>query len=440
MTVTRIIAACLILLPLEWIALPAASTADPRTYRNRCILIWSASSLPLDALKLESITPQRIQGVPLSMNAVPRVRLEGSPESQNQGKGVTIVLVMTNQNRPAKLLAITTATGLLIEKFTTYNSTGGTAAQGNNVLIPVGGSLDLDSGNVSPPVSDADLRWRMQGTDTILEPVNGARLKALDVAIPVTARWMKSPHHTPDPTSNVETAFSKDVLQDLLAPDGTMNTIWRQQAGIFFFLYRLERCNYSLGDFLPERRRDWENGLIEYIPTPPRDCQSLFRRLNAAYNYRKVDGLSDYRGLDLYLWSQMGFADPLIGFGAKDRDVGPNSGEGAVWVSPGCFSRDCGVVLAHEAGHFLGLCHACVTATTPPDERGWCGFCPNSWETSPPPDEQPLAPCSPSQANLLMRDDAEKVTGADQLIPGQIERARKLALTHRLPVLGAGQP
>src|SRR5262245_62902345 len=70
-------------------------------------------------------------------------------------------------------------------------------------------------------------------------------------------------------------------------------------------------------------------------------------------------------------------------------------GPGAVWIDKKCKRGDhpCARILAHEFGHFLRLCHICVTKTTPPADRGRCGFCLGTPE------------CSNEHLNLLMRDD-----------------------------------
>ncbi len=342
-----------------------------------------------------------------------------SPHNPSEGEGTideigagTIILVITNQNQLAKLLAKVDGTDLLIQKFVTYGSGGGTVARGENLRLSDGGRLDLDRGTDNPPTAEADLRWKRERTMWRLEPANRARSKVL-IVVPVIVHYMNSKDRRD--SQNVQDEFLPRTLQELFAPtgtDGDMNTIWAQ-AGILFLLYQFEDCKYSLKDFSPKK----QSRVSKKIPSPGDDCQCLFRRLNGVYNSPEV------HGLDLYVWSNL----DVYGYGAPHRKDGPSPGPGAIWVDSTCMAYRCGHLLAHEAGHFLLGCHICVTrGVTPPKERGRCGFCLD------------IPECSTEQGNHLMRDDAPRRPESQRLTPKEIQDARKKALDHRVLVTRAG--
>jgi hypothetical protein len=330
-----------------------------------------------------------------------------TPQSlQHQGKideirGGAIALVITNKGQLSKLLATMEGIDLLIRKFETYGSAGGKIAEGENRRVSRGGRLDLDAGAARPAPTEADLQWEGKGSAKTLKAVNGARFKIL-VAIPVIAHYMNSKADE-GRSKNVQDEFLPKTLHAHFAPsgrDGSINTIWGQ-AGILFFLYRLEDCRYSLRDFQPTQAQSHAS---RGIPSPEDDCQCLFRRINGVYNFPEV------RGLDLYLWSSIGLK--VAGYGAPHRRDGPSPGPGAIWVDRLCHESGCGFILAHEAGHFLLGCHIC----SPPEEKGHCAFCGD------------IPPCSAEHRGLLMQH-SDAGTGT-RLTSDQIRDARKKALEY----------
>jgi hypothetical protein len=414
----------IVVITLGVISFYSLSLASTEAYRDRCRKVDLSFSLPPETLPFEDIERKHIQPSSLSTKAASLQSLQDPFERQgkfNEAEGGAIILVITNRNQAAKLLASVEGTDLLIRKFITYKSSGETAAQGENLRLSEGDLLDLDGDTDNPSEKKPDLLWKKDRGKIKLQPLNGARLQVLDpiIAVPVIGHFMQ--RQDPDASdvegeemekTDVEKIFSTGKLQKLLAPDGRINTIWKQ-AGIFFFLYRLERCVYSLQDFFPGE----SNESVEGIPYPLNDCQRLFRRINRAYNFSQI------HGLDFYIWWKIW---GTTGYAAQHRKDGPSPGPGAIWVDTDCPDQDCGLILAHEAGHFLGLCHICVTEATPLNERGQCGFCPNIRE------------CSRAQRDLLMRDDALDRTGRRRLIAVEIRDARKKAFEHRLLVTGAG--
>lgn len=389
---------CLVILTLG--VIPLLATAVPS--RSDCQeIVLSDSPLRGAFGAYEDITPEYISRA-FSTN---RPQSLQNP-SENEGnideiKGGAIILVITNQNQHAKLLASVEGADLLIQKFITYDSAGGTPAQGENLRLSTGGRLDLDARTVNQPPADADLRWKKEGTTWKLEPANGSRFKVL-IAVPVIVHYMNSKDDKGE-SKNVQDEFLPKTLQALFAPnglDGRMNTFWAQ-AGILFFLYRLEDCKYSLKDFSSTKQSEVAAGIL----SPEDDCQCLFRRVNGVYNFHEI------HGLDLYLWLEWS-ERKLDGYGAPHRKDGPSPGPGAIWVDSFCkvVAGGCGRLLAHEAGHFLLGCHICATS---PTERGRCGFCPD------------IPDCSTEHRNRLLGHGAAAGT---ILTPEEIQEAREKAL------------
>lgn len=417
----------IVLITLWVISLHTPSSAG--VYRDLCKDPVSYSPpLPVESLPFQAIRAEHFQDSALSTHPVSPKSLKDSFDRQgkfNEMEGGAIILVTTNKNQRAKLLVNVGGTDLLIREFVTYDPGGEPTAQDGNLWLSEGGRLDLDRGTDNPPVNEADLRWERAGTSRILRPLNGARLKVLDpiVAVPVIAHFMNKRSSPWD----LNTILWTTKLQELFAPEGKINKVWKQ-AGVFFFLSRVETCTFSVRDFLPEESTEPGEG----IPSPLSDCRSLFRRITRAYNFptNRVSGLPEeggkIYGVDLYLWwtiGERGWGKKIFGYAAEQRKDGPNHGPGAIWLNAvACVTRDrepgenCGLGLAHEAGHFLGLCHVCATAeVTPPEERGQCGFC------------RDIRECSATQRELLMRDDA----GGERLTADDIRRTRKKAIRHR---------
>jgi hypothetical protein len=409
---------------LALIALSACSPAASAA-RDGCRVADEFSPSALDAASIfDAITPAYIhRAFPLRDDRP----FAGSQEQEiNALKIPTIILVLTDQNRLTKLLAHAEGNNLLIRKSVTYPSEAGKivdwqglAIYRDNFRLAENTSLDLDPPSENPSSTRPDIRWEKDGTTFTVKPPNWAQsqIRVL-ITVPVVAHRMKSRQHANDlkaifsnlPSS--EPAKRVDFFFTLSGWPQGMNTAWAP-AGILFYLQRLEDCEYSIADFPPQPAVATPPAATdqELVPWPMGDCQAQFRRVNSAYNS------SDVRGLDIYLWWRV---DRAMGYAASHRTDGTNPGPGAVWLDRTCQDADppCGRVLAHEVGHFLRLCHCCVTDRTPPEDRGRCGFCPANTPA-----------CSEAHATLLMRDDIKWVDRwrIPSLAPADIERARKTA-------------
>ena len=175
---------------------------------------------------------------------------------------------------------------------------------------------------------------------------------ARELVVPVSVQLMKY-RGKKFPANDIAGVFSEPQIKRLLRPSGTVGTIWAQ-AKIRLALYRLRLCEYTREDFhlQPTDR--------EEIPSPDAGeaGATFFRRVNERYNDRTL------RGLDVYLWWDM---RAWAGYGARHRDDRP----GAVWLDRDCrspsFDGGCDRLLAHEIGHFFGLCHSCKASWDPTD-------------------------------------------------------------------------
>ncbi len=195
--------------------------------------------------------------------------------------------------------------------------------------------------------------------------------------IPVIVTYMTNSKR---PGDRIEDKLPRDRLRRAFAPDGEFNAIWRPH-GVRFALAGFRTCEYTLGDAFdpPGRgapRRD--------VPKPAVAFNSFFMPVLDALNTRRVrvgSELRVFRGLDLYLWWEIaGFP----GYGIRprfgrvneetSRPLEPEQGRpGAVWMDRKCVGPSsiapvdrCAGLFAHEAGHFLGLCHCCLSADLDP--------------------------------------------------------------------------
>jgi len=173
------------------------------------------------------------------------------------------------------------------------------------------------------------------------------------------------------PGDDVETKLSKNRLRDGFARDGEFNTIWRPK-GIELALIGFRACSYTLGGSVTPDRAD--------VPKP--DVKDVFENVFLRvldHNTRTIKrGAREvaFRGLDLYLWWRIaGFP----GFGVRPRfgreleESGGGNDEplfgrrGAIWMDKECVGEgSCPGLLAHEVGHFFGLCHCCHKADEDP--------------------------------------------------------------------------
>ena len=204
------------------------------------------------------------------------------------------------------------------------------------------------------------------------------------VTLPVVVHFMKSTDPRHAPANDLQHVFSENVLAGLFdsktATAVTVNAIWRR-AKIRLVLHRAEECDYKPAEF------EIDDGAKEEVPSPmagqfgPR----VFNRINTTFN------APDVPAVDLYLW--MDIRAGLAGYGASHRRDPLRVG--AVWVDKGCVAtlgRRCPVLVAHEIGHFLGLCHSCESSIT---DSGTCVVCLK-------PGTQVAPPCG-SPKNFLMR-------------------------------------
>lgn len=164
------------------------------------------------------------------------------------------------------------------------------------------------------------------------------------VSLPVVVHYMRT-----GSGRDAEGQFTPQMLVELFGASGTVNAIWRQ-ASVRLYLHGFERCDIRFEDFGLE-----ENANAE-VDSPARSAEGKerFRRINQRYN------TPGFRGVDLYVWpgitSEGGYGDRWLD--AKER-----LRAGAAWIDTDCVDnnpRDCDLLLAHEIGHFLGLCHSCT--------------------------------------------------------------------------------
>jgi hypothetical protein len=203
--------------------------------------------------------------------------------------------------------------------------------------------------------------------DDLCDPLWIRRLPAAqdgEVVLPVIVHYMKStdPRHG---DNDVTAVFRQPLLRRYFSGRSFINgTVWRQ-ADIRLFLHRIEVCRYdpAFTGQLPNQP--------EEIPSPSAgsDGPELFRRVNSAYNYQIVPGL------DLYVWWEIGGL--VVGHARPYHLSSGAATTGAVWVDTQCLNTPemaarCERLIAHEAGHFLGLCHVCKVAG---DSESQCTAC-----------------------------------------------------------------
>jgi hypothetical protein len=198
--------------------------------------------------------------------------------------------------------------------------------------------------------------------------------------IPVMVTYMVYNRRASEDIEIFSAKLGKERLRRGFAADGEFNRIWGPK-GIRFALAGFRTCRFDLSKAIdPSDRNDPLAPPFTGIPNPDSDWKTfdglfigtlkLLNTKDIQVGGRKVT----FRGMDLYFWWQMA---SYPGFGVRPRfgraneeSQRPNEPwqgrQGAVWMGTPCATVTpdaCAGYFAHEAGHFLGLCHCCHNAT-----------------------------------------------------------------------------
>jgi hypothetical protein len=182
--------------------------------------------------------------------------------------------------------------------------------------------------------------------------------------IPVVVTYMVSQRR---PQEDIRTIFTLEWIRKAFKPDGKFNLIWSPK-DIRFALAKVRTCEFTLDESVNESRGIPDPDTGDYFGT-------LFIPTLKTYNTRTLqigNKRVKFHGLDLYLWWKM---RSYAGYGVRAR-FGPSEEEpqrppeqrqaraGGIWMDKQCVKPNpsdatCAGLFAHEAGHFLGLCHCC---------------------------------------------------------------------------------
>jgi hypothetical protein len=176
--------------------------------------------------------------------------------------------------------------------------------------------------------------------------------------IPVVVHALQHRDFPDDDILDAQKAFSLETIKGYFEPGGEFNKIWSaNHTGLRFTLVRVERCRYRIPHTLAPNPEDQHD-----IPQPGGSGLDWIKRAMDRLNARTytVDGTpKPFAGLDVYLaWSLRNAS----GYGARFKRPGDRK-RGAILVDRECLGsgNHCDRQFAHEVGHFLSLCHVCVT-------------------------------------------------------------------------------
>jgi hypothetical protein len=198
---------------------------------------------------------------------------------------------------------------------------------------------------VALPASTTPQGTHAQGCTEPFEGLSLEKPETPHLPLPVVVHYMVKTGSEHDVSEKLKPRTLERIFRD----GGRLTSIWGH-AEIRPYLQRVERCAFSFSAF------DIPSNPGEDLPNPDDGGpgQKMFYTINRHYNAR------DVAGVDLYIWwgiqGSGGYAD-------FHRDSGPRR-PGGVWIDKDCVgSQNCDLLLAHEIGHFLGLCHACTIAS-----------------------------------------------------------------------------
>jgi hypothetical protein len=186
--------------------------------------------------------------------------------------------------------------------------------------------------------------------------VDSARADAEPITLPVVVRLM----HKRGGPDTVAEKVTLEFLDDVLGAGGRVNAIWHK-AGIQVKLALVEGCDYAPGtlrkDGASEDVMPWPDAT--YGPRSEFSGRELYRDVLRRYNP------PERRTVNVYIWSAL--TGSLNGaYGTAPLGDDPLA---AIWTDVSCADpqliTDCGLLIAHELGHFLTLEHLCRRGMDP---------------------------------------------------------------------------